>query len=98
MKSYQVITRFCLDVESICQSLKSLELALTDVRSCEPFSQIIKLLLDIGNFLNGKEDSGFNILAFLPKMNDMKDVATNKPLLYHVIKAIFSKKFDSTMN
>ena len=87
MKSYKLINRFCLEVESICAALKSLELALTDVRSCEPFSQLIKLILEIGNFLNGKEDSGFNILAFLPKINDIKDVATNKPLLLHVIKA-----------
>ena len=87
MKSYKLINRFCLDVESICASLKSLELALSDVRSCEPFIQIIKLILEIGNFLNGKEDSGFNILQFLPKLHDQKDVATNNPLLYHVIKA-----------
>ena len=87
MKSYELINSFGLEVESICESLKSLELAMTDVRSCEPFSQIVNLILEIGNFLNGKEDSGFNILEFLPKINDIKDVATHKPLLYHVIKA-----------
>ena len=87
MKSYKVIYRFGLEVESICASLKSLELAMSDVKACEPFTQIIKLILEIGNFLNGKEDYGFNILDFLPKIKDIKDVATNKPLLYHVIKA-----------
>ena len=93
MKSYKLINRFCLEVESICASLKSLELALSDVRSCEPFIQIIKLILEIGNFLNGKEDSGFNILEFLPKLHDLKDCASNKPLLYHVIKASQCFKF-----
>ena len=87
MKSPKLTNRFCLEVENICAALKSLELALSDVRSCEPFVQIIKLILEIGNFLNGKEDSGFNILELLPKLHDLTDVANNKPLLYHVIKA-----------
>ena len=45
-----------------------------------------RLILEIGNFLNGKQESGYDILASLPKVMDFKDFVTKKPLLYHVVK------------
>ena len=45
-----------------------------------------RLILEIGNFLNGKQESGYDILASLPKVMEFKDFVTKKPLLYHVVK------------
>ena len=45
-----------------------------------------RLILEIGNFLNGKQESGYDILASLPKVMEFKDFLTKKPLLYHVVK------------
>ena len=89
----KIIFSFKAEVESICAALKSLELAINDIKSCETFKQIVTLILEIGNFLNGKKDAGYDILAVVPKVKDFKDFATKKSLLYHIIRVIWASIF-----
>ena len=43
----KIIFSFKAEVESICAALKSLELAINDIKSCETFKQIILESLDV---------------------------------------------------
>ena len=49
------------------------------------FPKLLKLTLEIGNFLNASQAQGFQ-LDFLSKLSWVKDTVTKKTLLYHIIK------------
>jgi len=73
--------------KDICEPLLSLKEGLRAVQKSEIFFQYMNLLLEIGNFLNCSNASGFQ-LDFLSKVTWVKDTVHKKPLLYHVVKEV----------
>ena len=71
--------------KDICEPLKSLKEGMKSVRSSKLFPKLVKLTLEIGNFLNASDAKGFQ-LDFLSKLSWVKDTVTKKTLLYHIIK------------
>ena len=73
--------------KDICEPLLSLKEGMRAVQQSKTFSQYMNLLLEIGNFLNSSNASGFQ-LDFLLKVTWVKDTVFKKPLLYHVVKEV----------
>ena len=71
--------------KDICEPLLSLKEGMRAVQKSEIFCQYLNLLLEIGNFLNSSNASGFQ-LDFLSKVTWVKDTVHKKPLLHHVVK------------
>ena len=69
----------------ICEPLKSLTEGIKCVKSSKMFPKLLKLTLEIGNFLNASDAHGFQ-LDFLSKLSWVKDTVSKKTLLYHIIK------------
>ena len=71
--------------KDICEPLRSLKVGIKSVKNCDMFSKLLRLILEVGNFLNSSQVPGFQ-LDFLSKITWVKDTATKKPLLYHILK------------
>ena len=71
--------------KDICEPLRCLKEGIGKVKSSQLLPKILKLTLEIGNFLNNSSVSGFQ-LDFLSKITWVKDTNTKKPLLYHMLK------------
>ena len=71
--------------KDICEPLRSLKVGIKNVKNCDMFSKLLRLILEVGNFLNSSQVPGFQ-LDFLSKITWVKDTATKKPLLYHILK------------
>ena len=69
----------------ICEPLKSLEQGILSVRRCEMFRRMMKMTLEIGNFLNQTNITGFQ-LDYLSKLSWVKDTVSKKSLLYHILQ------------
>lgn len=69
----------------ICEPLKSLTEGIKCVKSSKMFPKLLKLTLEMGNFLNASDAQGFQ-LDFLSKLSWVKDTVSKKTLLYHIIK------------
>merc|ERR1712038_2018468 len=73
--------------KDICEPLKSLKVGIRSVKTSKLFPKLLKLTLEIGNFLNASQAQGFQ-LDFLSKLSWVKDTVTKKTLLYHIIKEL----------
>jgi len=73
----------------ICEPLKSLTEGIKCVKSSKMFPKLLKLTLEIGNFLNASDAHGFQ-LDFLSKLSWVKDTVSKKTLLYHIIKELLN--------
>jgi len=75
--------------KDICEPLKSLKDSMKSVRTSKSFARMLSLILEVGNVLNKSQTKGFQ-LDYLPKISWVKDTATKKPLLYHIVKELLS--------
>ena len=82
--------------KDICEPLKSLKEGIRSVKTSKLFPKLVKLTLEIGNFLNSSQAQGFQ-LDFLSKLSWVKDTVTKKTLLYHIIKVKMKNKQCDTM-
>jgi len=69
--------------------LKSLKDGMEKVRESKVFANILSLTLEVGNMLNRSHAKGFQ-LDYLAKLSWVKDTATKKTLLYHIMKELIA--------
>lgn len=69
--------------KEVCDPLIDLKTGLDSLQKNATFKTILKILLTIGNFLNGSQCKGFQ-LDYLEKVPEVKDTVHKHSLLYHM--------------
>ncbi|KAI6183082.1 hypothetical protein M3Y97_00450000 [Aphelenchoides bicaudatus] len=90
---------FMLDYPSmetdVSESLNELKNAMQEVEESQTFRQVMGVLLNIGNALNGTDLKAFQ-LDFLARASEVKDAVHKYPLTYHAAELMLNKIPDST--
>lgn len=90
---------FKLDFETvegeIAEHLMDLKIGMEELKRSKTFKDIIRVLRDIGNFLNSCDAKGFQ-LDYLSRVPEVKDTVQKHSLLQHVCSIILEKCKDTT--
>jgi hypothetical protein len=90
---------FKLDFESIegeiAEHLMDLKMGMEELKRSKTFKDIIRVLREIGNFLNSCDAKGFQ-LDYLSRVPEVKDTVHKHSLLQHLCSIILEKCKDTT--
>lgn len=90
---------FKLDFETvegeIAEHLMDLKVGMEELKRSKTFKDIIRVLRDIGNFLNSCDAKGFQ-LDYLSRVPEVKDTVHKHSLLQHLCSIILEKCKDTT--
>jgi hypothetical protein len=99
IKSRLELWLFKLDFESIegeiAEHLMDLKVGMEELKRSKTFKDIIRVLREIGNFLNSCDVKGFQ-LDYLSRVPEVKDTVHKHSMLQHLCSIILEKCKDTT--